>query len=148
MVGTSSFPYATGQGETDPAASPPLTSLRSPYDLSKAMAEQFLGRISWPPWGVGFESLWFWRLKSLNQEWAEYIVMYRELCLRDMFFLHPQINIKKENRSEAHQFRLSKLSCCSSVLFRQLPFFVLLYTPPPAPPTLSGEHQRASPTYI
>lgn len=29
-------------GETDPAASPPLTSLRSPYDLSKAMAEQFI----------------------------------------------------------------------------------------------------------
>lgn len=28
--------------EQDPAASPPLTSLRSPYDLSKAMAEQYI----------------------------------------------------------------------------------------------------------
>ena len=28
--------------ESEPAASPPLTSLRSPYDLSKAMAEQYI----------------------------------------------------------------------------------------------------------
>ncbi|CAE7150591.1 unnamed protein product [Symbiodinium pilosum] len=28
--------------ESDPAATPPLTSLRSPYDLSKAMTEQFI----------------------------------------------------------------------------------------------------------
>lgn len=30
------------QAESEADASPPLTTLRSPYDLSKAMAEQFI----------------------------------------------------------------------------------------------------------
>ena len=41
--GKNPFGDSYTEAESEPAASPPLTSLRSPYDLSKAMAEQLLG---------------------------------------------------------------------------------------------------------